>query len=118
MSPELRDGTNHCRLLLARRHKFESGGYNYSPTERVIGTQTGSVTTTPVASSKTASPQTKHKPKDRKTFSEENKQFDPGGRGGEPLPWKTSVPVFFLSWALLVLCAFLFVCLLCIVFIR
>ena len=71
------------------------GGNTFSPTERIIGTRAGSVTTTPIVSSKTASMQTRRKPKDKKTGSEENKQFDPGEKGGEPPPWKAGVPVIF-----------------------
>ena len=62
------------------------GGNIFSPAERVIGTRAGSVTTTPVASSKTPSLQTRRKPKDKKTGSEENKQSDPGGKGEESPP--------------------------------
>ena len=64
---------------------------NSSPTERDIGTRAGSVATTPVDSSKTASLQTSRKPK----ANEENKQFDPGGKGGEPSPWKAGVLVIY-----------------------
>ena len=31
VSPELGDGMNHCRRLLAHRHKFEFGGNPFSP---------------------------------------------------------------------------------------
>ena len=34
-----------------------------------------------------------------KTFSEENKQFDPGGRGEQAPPWKAAVPLPFFSWS-------------------
>ena len=33
-----------------------------------------------------------------KTSSEENKQFDPGGRGEQAPPWKAAVPLPFFSW--------------------
>ena len=33
-----------------------------------------------------------------KTSSEENKQFDPGGRGEQAPPWKAAVPLPFISW--------------------
>ena len=81
-----------------------------SPTERVIGTRAGSVTTTPpVDSSKTAFLQTRRKPKDPKTGSEESKQFDPGGKVGEPPYWKASVLVVFsVFWGPFVLCALCF----------
>ena len=71
------------------------GGNTFPPTERVARTRTSSVTTTPVASSKTASLQTRRKPKDKETGSEESEQFDPGGKGEEPRPWKAGVPVLF-----------------------
>ena len=94
-------------------------GNSFPLTERAIGTRTGSVTTTSVASSKAASLQTRRKTKDKKTSSEEKKQFDPGGKGEEPLPWKVGLPVFFSfgggnpgpGCPLLVSCAFLLVCL-------
>ena len=82
-----------------------------SPTKRIIGTRAGSVTTTPIASSKTASMQTRRKPRDKKTGSEENKQFDPGEKGGEPPPWKAGVPVIFSFLGAVVLCAFVCACL-------
>ena len=97
------------------------GGNTFSPAKRVIGTRTGSVATTSVASSKTASLQTRRKTKDKKTSSEENKQFGPNGKGGEPPPWKAGVPVFFSflgAACALCFCLCLFVCLLCIVLIR
>ena len=89
-----------------------------SPTERVIGTRDGSVTTTPpIDSSKTAFLQTRRKPKDPKTGSEESKQFDPGGKVGEPPPWKAGVLVVFpFFWGPLVLCALCF-CLFVLLFI-
>ena len=43
--------------------------------------------TTPCAASNTFFLQTRRKPKDQRTCSEENKQFDPGGKGVEPPPW-------------------------------
>ena len=70
------------------------GGNTSLPTKRVIGTRAGSVTTTP-DSSKPASQQTRRKPKDKETGNEENKQFDPGGKGGEPPHWKADVLVVF-----------------------
>ena len=80
-----------CSLAWVRNF----GGNTFPPTERVIGTRSGSVTTTPVASSKTASLQTSRKPKYKKTASEENKQTDPGGKGEGPPPWKSGVSVLF-----------------------
>ena len=118
---------NHCRRLLARCRGLALGGKTFSPMERVIGTRTGSVTTTPVASPKTAVLQTRRKPKDKKKDSEENKQFDPGGEGEDPPPWKAGIPVLFSflrgiwAWvpAACAVCFFcLSVCLLCIVLVR
>ena len=87
------------------------GGDISSPKERV-GTRAGSVTT-PANSSNTIFRQQGHKPKDKDNGSEENKQFDPGGKGEKP-------PLYCLSffwgerWVvgcpLLVLRGFLSVC--------
>ena len=49
------------------------------------------ITTTPPAASNTIFLQASRKPK----ANEENKQFDPGGKGEEPPPWKASIPVVF-----------------------
>ena len=95
MSPKLVDCTNHRRRLLDRGRGFEFGGNTSSPTVRFIGTRVGSVATTPVAPPKIASLQTRRKPKDKETGSEENKQFDLGGKGEESPPWKAGVPVWF-----------------------
>ena len=86
------------------------GGDNSSPTERV-GMRAGIKSTTTHAdilkptehggtqagtASNTVSLRTKSKPQDKKTFSEENKQFDPGGEGGkQPPPWDAAVMVAF-----------------------
>ena len=88
------------------------GGNTFPPTERVIGTRTGSVTTTPVVSSKTAFMQTRRKPRGKRASSEENKRFDPGGKGGEPPPWKAGVPGSF-SFLGAVLCLVLLSVLAC-----
>ena len=130
MSPKLGDWTNHRRRLLDRGRGFNLGGDIFSPTERVIGARAGSVATTP-DSSTTVFLQPSHKPNDKKILSEENKQFDPGGKEGEPPPWKEALLVVFSfsgegRWAwvpLLVFCALCFclclpVCLLCKVLIR
>ena len=60
------------------------GGNTSSPTERV-GTRAGTATT-PVRSLKTTSLKASRKPEDREKGSEENKQFDPGGKGEKPPP--------------------------------
>ena len=59
-------------------------------------------------------------PKDKKTGREENKQFDPGGKGEEQPPWKAGVPctIFFSGGCLCFVLLFVLVGLLCIVLIR
>ena len=55
--------------------------------------------TTPPAASNTIFLQASHKPEDKAKGSEENKQFDPGGKGEDSPPWKAAVLVglFFLG---------------------
>ena len=66
-----------------------------SPIERV-DTRAATKITTKSAASNTVSLRTRSNPQDKKTFSEENKQFDPGGEGGEqPPPWNAAVMVAF-----------------------
>ena len=55
------------------------GGDTSSPSERVIGKRVGSVATTP-DSSKTASLQTRRKPKDKKTSSKKTSNWTPVGK--------------------------------------
>ena len=71
------------------------GGDTSSPTER-FSTRAGTATT-PANSSSTIFRKASHKPRD-KTPSEENKQFDPGGKGEKPPLWNAAVMVlsFFL----------------------
>ena len=73
---------------------FNLGGNTSSPTERVTGTRAGTATT-PVNSSKTSSLQASRKPEDKEKGNEENKQFDPGGKGEKPPPWNGAVMVLF-----------------------
>ena len=63
-----------------------------SPKERV-GTRAGTATT-PASSSNTIFRKASRKPED-KTPSEENKQFDPGGKGEKSSPWNAAVILFF-----------------------
>ena len=101
MFPERGDRTNHRRRLFARWRRFESGGDTSSPTERV-GTRAGKTTTTTPAASNIIILQQGRKPRD-KTASEENKQFDLGGKGEKPPPWNAAVMVllfFFLGGTL------------------
>ena len=98
------------------------GGNTFSLAEIDVGRRADSEITTPSTASNTVFLQTSRKPKDKKTVSEENKQFDPGGKGGEPPPWKVGVLIFFSFlgelWAGtpvfvpgIILCAFVFACL-------
>ena len=94
------------------------GGDISSPTERV-GTRAGTATT-PANSSNIIFRKASRKPRD-KTPSEENKQFDPGGKEEKPQLWNAAVMVlvFFPGlWAmggsllvLRVLCLCVLVCL-------
>ena len=60
------------------------GGNTFSLTELVIGTRADSQTSAPPASSKTVFLQMSRTPGGSKPASEESKQFDHGGKGGEP----------------------------------
>ena len=95
MSPELRDRTNHCRRLLAVGVGSNFGGNTFSLAKIAVKTRAYSAIATPSTASNAVFLQTSRKPKDKKTVSEENKQFDPGGKGGKPPPWKEGAPVFF-----------------------
>ena len=53
-----------------------------------------STTTTVAGTSSIAATPSKRR---LKTSSEENKQFDPGGRGEQATPWKAAVPLPFFS---------------------
>ena len=69
------------------------GGNISSPmesTERATRTRT----VARVSSTAATPPKRRHK-----TSSEENKQFDPGGRGEQAPPWKAAVPLPFFSWS-------------------
>ena len=96
-----------------------------SPTEHV-GMRAG-IATTPANSSNTIFPKASHKPRD-KTPSEENKQFDPRGKGEKPPAWNAAVIVLVFSsggsfgpWKALLLvlrvfCLCVSFCLLCLLF--
>ena len=94
--------TNHRRRLLSGWHGIKPRGDIYPPTEHV-GTRAGTAATpekpkitTTSAASNTVSLQTRSKLHDKKAFSEKNKQFDPGGEGGEQPPlWNAAVMVAF-----------------------
>ena len=63
-----------------------------SSKERNIATRT-TTTVAGIPSIAATPPKRRHK-----TSSEENKQFDPGGRGEQAPPWKAAVPLPFFSW--------------------
>ena len=54
---------------------------------------TSTATVVDILSTAATPPKRRHK-----TSSEENKQFDPGGRGEQAPPWKAVVPLPFFSW--------------------
>ena len=84
MSPERRDigdTTNHRRRLPDRGRGFKPRGNISSPTEHV-GTLAGTA----------ATPEKRR----HKTTSEENKQFDPGGKGEKAPLWNAAVTLPFL----------------------
>ena len=69
------------------------GGDTSPPTERV-GTRAGTAST-PANSSNTIFRKASRKPEDKDKGSEEDKQFDPGGKGKKPPPWNAAVMVLF-----------------------
>ena len=66
-----------------------SGGENISSAERA----TRMVTVADIPSIAASPSKRRHK-----TSSEENKQFDPGGRGEKAPPWNAAVPLLFFFW--------------------
>ena len=66
------------------------GGRTPSPPERSTSTRTFE----DISSTAATPPKRRHK-----TSSEENKQFNPGGRGEQAPPWKAAVPLPFFSWS-------------------
>ena len=83
-STKLGDGTNLCRRLFSRRREFEFEGNIFFLEELGIGMQTDSQTPTYFALSKTVCIKMSRKSKDKGSANEENKHFDPCGKGGEP----------------------------------
>ena len=61
-----------------------SGGNFFSLEKLGIEMQTDSQTPTYFSSSKIVCKKMSHKPKDKESPNEGNKQFDPDGKGGEP----------------------------------
>ena len=79
---EMRQATVDDCLLVGVTSNL--GGNTYSLTGLVIGTRTDSQTSTPSALPKTVFQQMSRKPGDSEPASEENKQFDPSGKGEKP----------------------------------
>ena len=71
------------------------GGNIFSPTTESVGTRAGNKRTRTIAdiSSTAATPENRR----HKTISEENKQFDPGGKGEKAPPWNTAVTLLSFS---------------------
>ena len=69
-------------------------GGDTSPLTERVGTRAGTVTT-PANSSNTIFLKTSRKLEDKHKCSEENKQFDPEGKGEKPPPWNAAVMVLF-----------------------
>ena len=71
-----------------------AGGNAFFSAEIAVGTRPDSKSTTPSAGSNTIFLKASRKPEDKEKCSEENKQFDPGGKGEKPPPWNAAVMVF------------------------
>ena len=107
------DRTNHHRRLLNRGCGFKSGGNISSSTPERVDTR--AVRTT----ANITFLQQGYKPKKKDTGSEENKQFDPGGKGEKATLWHAAVTLSFFLWgehsamggSLLMMCFFFSVCL-------
>ena len=82
MPPQLGERTTADGYLLAGV-SLNLSGNAFSLAEIVIGTRADNETTTPSTSPKTVVVQTSRKPEDSEPASEENKQLDLGGKGGE-----------------------------------
>ena len=86
------------------------GGNISSPTERARGTKTSAD-----ISSTAATPENRR----RKTPSEQNKRFDPDGKGEKALPWNAAVTLLSFSghsWEAPCLCFVLCLCFVCALF--
>ena len=71
-------------------------GKHTSPTTERVDTRAVRTTTTTYAASNISFLQQGHKPEDKNKGSEENKQFDPGGKREKPPPWNAAVISIFL----------------------
>ena len=114
------EGTSETGRTIADGYLLVGMGSNQvedisSPTEHV-GTRADTATT-PTNSSDTIFRKAGRKPRHKAT-SEENKQFDPGGKGEKPPPWNAAVMVSFSffpggsfeSWEACCSCFVFFVC--------
>ena len=101
MSPErgdIVDRTNHRRRHLDRGRGFKPRGNISSPTERAKNTTTFADISSPTehVGTRAGTPATPAKRR-HKTISEENKQFDPGGKGEKAPPWNAAVTLLSFS---------------------
>ena len=94
MSPDLVDRTNHRRRLLDRRrgfksrekHFFSHGTHGHASRYQKYDNFC-----------RHHFPAAGHKPKDKEKGSEENKQFDHGGKGEKAPLWNAAVTLCFFS---------------------
>ena len=105
MSPERRDmgdRTNHHRWHLDRGRGFKSGGKHFfthgmrghASQYRKYGNACGYLFTTEHVGTLAGTAATPKKRR-HKASSEENKQFDPGGKGEKAPPWNAAVTLLF-----------------------
>ena len=76
------------------------GETTFSLEDFVIGTQPDSRTSTSLASSKSICPHMSRKHEDKELTNEENKQFDPGGKGGGHRFEKRMYYLFIFFWGM------------------
>ena len=121
MSPERGDvgsRTKHRRRLLDRGRGFKPRGNISSPTERAKNTATVADISSPTEHVGTRAGTAATPAKRRhKTINEENKQFDPGGKGEKAPPWNAAVTLLSSSaesWEAPCLCFVYSVCALCV----
>ena len=116
MSPDLVDRTNHRRRLLDRgrgfksreKHFFSHGTHGHASRYQKYDNFC-----------RHHFPAAGHKPKDKEKGSEENKQFDHGGKGEKAPLWNAAVTLCFFLWKTLdhtrlVACASCFLSVLCV----
>ena len=115
MSPERGDvgsRTNHRRRLLDRERGFKPRGKHFSSTAESVDTRVGNKSTR--TTTDITFLQQGHKPR-----SEENKQFDPGGKGEKAPPWNAAVTLLLYLGRVgrLLACASCFPSVLCLCFV-